>query len=615
MEHGANTDTIRRRDRTLDYRTVEAWRERLEGANPPLFSVFELSRNMAHLRRLMFEQLAETEHTLSDPATPIHPLEAFLVREAITVMRNLSFQQHERRVGFSALSALRRIAHRHADLPRGLNGDFVLEMEHLFLAIGGRARVYTNKRSPIFLMLKGHRAAQARSEDLDRLHRGAKAYMDRYVDGLRPEVIERRRESKRRVIDALGGDWHDWADWSWHIKHAIHDSATLSRVVNLTEAERAGIDLAVRRRVPFGITPHYASLMDVESTRERDHAIRAQVIPARDYVMALSRGRARSDERLDFMGERDTTPVPLIGRRYPMICILKAASTCPQICVYCQRNWEIQDPRCESAFPTKRALKRAIDWISEHDAIIEVLVTGGDPLMLPDEQLDWILGRLASIDHVERVRIGSRIPATLPHRLTTSLVEMLGSYHEPGHRELALVTHVEHAYEATPEMVEAVQRVRRLGISVYNQMVFTVENSRRFEAAATRRLLRLVGIEPYYTFNTKGKRETSGFRVPIARLLQEQKEEARLMPGLVRTDTVVYNLPRLGKNPLTSAQHHALIGILPDGRRVYEFHPWEKKLSLVDTYVGTDVPIGGYLRELERRGEDPANYESIWYYY
>jgi len=200
-------------------------------------------------------------------------------------------------------------------------------------------------------------------------------------------------------------------------------------------------------------------------------------------------------------------------------------------------------------------------------------------------------------------------------RITEDLAEMLASFRKPGLREIALVTHVEHAYEVTPEMVEAVDRLKRRGINVYNQMVFTFENSRRFEAALLRKMLRLAGIDPYYTFNMKGKEETEKLRVPMARLLQEQKEEARLLSGLDRTDEAVYNVPRLGKNYLRAAQHRDLIGILPDGRRVYEFHPWEKKMILQETFVIPDVPILSYLEKLEARGEDPRDYESIWYYF
>ena len=154
-----------------------------------------------------------------------------------------------------------------------------------------------------------------------------------------------------------------------------------------------------------------------------------------------------------------------------------------------------------------------------------------------------------------------------------------------------------------------------IGVSVYNQQVFTFENSRRFETVALRRALRLIGVDPYYTFITKGKEETDYYRVPIARILQERKEEARLFPGLDRTDEPVFNVPRLGKNHLRSWQDHRLIMILPDGRRVYEFHPWEKYITPIPPYNYTDVSIYAYLKRLDEIGEDLSEYSSIWYYY
>ncbi|MBU0698177.1 MAG: KamA family radical SAM protein, partial [Proteobacteria bacterium] len=226
-----------------------------------------------------------------------------------------------------------------------------------------------------------------------------------------------------------------------------------------------------------------------------------------------------------------------------------------------------------------------------------------------------LIYRLSTIKHVERIRIGTRMPVTLPQRITDVLVRNINSFHNPGKREIIIVTHFEHPYEITPQSMEAVQKFRRYGMEVYNQLVYTFFNSRKFEAAALRHKLRLIGVTPYYTFNTKGKEETDDFRVPIARLLQEQKEEARLMPGTVRTDEIVFNVPKLGKNYLRASQHHDIISILPDGRRVYEFHPWEKKLSLADTYVYTDVSIYNYLKRLKAAGENPADYKTIWYYY
>jgi lysine 2,3-aminomutase len=205
---------------------------------------------------------------------------------------------------------------------------------------------------------------------------------------------------------------------------------------------------------------------------------------------------------------------------------------------------------------------------------------------------------------------------TCPMRITADLVSLLARYREPGRREVCIVTHVQHVYEITPETVAAVGRIRSQQISVYNQMVYTFHVSRRFEASALRRLLRLVGIDPYYTFNTKGKDEMQAYRVPIARLMQEQKEEARMLPGMARTDEAVYNVPGAGKNYLRARQHRNLLSILPNGARVYEFHPWEKNITeVLQPYVGLDVPILDYLERLEAHGEDPAAYQTIWYYF
>lgn len=261
-------------------------------------------------------------------------------------------------------------------------------------------------------------------------------------------------------------------------------------------------------------------------------------------------------------------------------------------------------------------IDRAIKWIRNHSSIYEVLITGGDPLAMSDRDLERILSAVAAIPSVERIRIGTRIPVTVPMRITEDLAELLASYRIPSKKQIAVVTHLQHPYELTPDTVLAIERLAKRGIRVYNQLVYTFYTSRRFEAALLRRLLSLIGVDPYYTFNTKGKEETKDYRVPIARVLQEQKEEVRLLPGLARTDSPVYNVPGFGKNYLRAWQHRDMFSILPDGSRLYEFHPWEKNISrITTTYVCKDVPILDYLERLEAIGEDPSDYSTIWYYF
>ena len=313
------------------------------------------------------------------------------------------------------------------------------------------------------------------------------------------------------------------------------------------------------------------------------------------------------------MGEKSTSPVECVTRRYPNILILKPFDACPQICVYCQRNWEITSFNSKST--GKTSVDNAIEWIKENSEVTEVLVTGGDPLSLNNKSIDRILCELSKIERIERIRIGTRMFVTMPFRMNDELMEVLDKYHKPGTREITMVTHFEHTAEITPEVLEAVSKVRRLGISIYNQQVFTYFNSRRFETCYLRKKLKLIGIDPYYTFNTKGKEETKDFRVPIARIEQELKEEARLLPGLVRTDEPVFNVPKLGKSHLRAWQDHEPIMIDKNGCRVFRFYPWESNLVNMKTYIYTDVSIYEYMKRLMNDNEKLDDYASIWNYY
>jgi lysine 2,3-aminomutase len=320
------------------------------------------------------------------------------------------------------------------------------------------------------------------------------------------------------------------------------------------------------------------------------------------------------DTAFDFMGEADTSPIDRVTRRYPMVAILKLAETCPQICVYCQRNWEIRPPRAEAVASTA-SIERALAWFARHPTVVDVLVTGGDPLIVPLEHLASTLERLAALPHILHLRIGSRVPVTMPMGVTEEIAALLGRSISPGRRCVSLVTHVESPLEITPEFVGAVGRLRRHGIGVYNQLVYTVETSRRFQAVATRLALKTAGVDPYYVFYAKGKDEHRSYLVPIARVLQERKEEARLLPGPFRTDEPVFNVPRLGKTHLRADGDRELIGIRGDGRRVYLFHPWEKGIAPTAPWIYVDVSIDRYLRTLEQLGEEIGDYRSVWYYY
>jgi lysine 2,3-aminomutase len=545
----------------------------------------------------------------------IPSLEYILARSSITVFQQLISRRNEKLAGFSLLEYMEELLNQpNGKVSQKPAAGFFSEFEHLLKGIVGKSAIYKEK-PPAFAKHKGRKAALLRSADLSRMARSSQKHMQKYDCGLDNDAVRRRSRNKVRILSFFKATDLEWERWKWHLSNIIRDARTLKQMVRLSDEEYEAITLARQHKIPFGITPYYLSLIDFDSDGMRDRAVRAQVIPSRHYVEKLAASKERRDHSGDFMLESDTSPIDGITRRYPNIVILKPVLTCPQICVYCQRNWEIEDVYSHQAVLSKEKLENALQWIRKTEEINEVLITGGDPLLLSNKRLESMVSRLAAIPHVVRIRIGTRTPVTLPQRITESLVRNLARFHSPGKRELIIVTHFEHPYEITPQSMEAVQKFRRQGLEVYNQQVFTYFNSRKFESCLLRQKLRLIGVTPYYTFNTKGKEETDDFRVPIVRLIQEQKEEARLMPGTVRTDEIVFNVPGLGKNYLKAIQHHDLISILPDGKRLYEFHPWEKKLSLADTYLYKDVSIHDYLQRLKTDGEDIAEYKTIWYYY
>jgi lysine 2,3-aminomutase len=542
-----------------------------------------------------------------------------LLKEAVATLENIISPRNERLAETSALEALWRAA---TTGDAEVADDFIDEFVHLFKAIKGQSDVYPSRfmdgiPPPDFERYMGREAAVMRSDYLDQMGARMSTYLARYPSGLEPEIIARRKEHKKRILAELDASEDEWDDWRWQFRHVFKDKKgfeTIKRIIRIKPIQEQAIELAIENNVPFGVTPHYLHLMDPEPS-EYDYAVRRQVFPPLSYVENMIAHKEDRELAFDFMREHDTSPIELVTRRYPAVAIIKPYESCPQICVYCQRNWEITSPLMPAAQASKERIERALQWFAEHEQMMDVLVTGGDPLVMSDSFVEQIVRRLSEISHVRSIRIATRIPITVPQRVTEELCEIFASYYEVGKQTLCMVTHFEHPYEVTPETAEAIWRVKMHGMHVYNQQVFTFANSRRFETAALRIAIKQIGVDPYYTFNMKGKSEIEDYAVPVARILQERKEEARLLPGIFRTDEPVFNVPFLGKNHLRAWQDHEFIAILPDGRRVYAFHPWEKNIARVKPYLYTDVTIRSYLQKLKDRGEDPEDYRSIWYYY
>ena len=600
------------------------WRE-----NPEIFELLKESEDLQEARQKLFEFSKDLEWKYREGEEKLHKLEYATALEAIKVFNNLISLRNEKITGFSTLDYLWSLAKDNQEISEEVSNSFLEEFIHLFKAMKGKAGISSGWLRPLlekdgikikdFAKIKGKEAGISRSNYLDKLNEKVHNFINRYPSGCDGKLIKEREENRQRILDYFGATINDWNDYYWHLKHIFQDKddlENLKKLVPLTEEDIKAIEIAIENKIPFGITPYYLSLFDFSrSDRKNDYQVRSQVIPPTHYVTLMKEHRKERSYYFDFMGEHDTSPEELITRRYPMISILKPYDTCPQICVYCQRNWEITGPMMPEAVPSKESLDMALDWFAEHSSMKDVLITGGDPLALGDEKIKYIMDRLCQMEHVINIRWGTRTPVTVPMRITDELTKLIGSYIKPGKRNICIVTHIESSAEVTPELAEAVMKFRRQGIYVYNQLVYTLETSRRFQNVAARIAMKKAGVDPYYTFYPKGKEETEDYLVPVARLWQERKEEARLIPGQFRTDEPVFNVPRLGKNHIRAWQDRELIGLNKEGQRIYLWHPWEKRIASVEPYVYKDLPIYKYLQELKKRGENIEEYKTIWYYY
>jgi len=599
-------------DLLIDF-TKEGLLEEMWKAAPAVQQMLQEIVELETARDHFFQYLNDLERSYfnvhSDKPVEMHQVEKNLAKECIRVLKNIIRTENENLTGFSAFEILHNLARNHSDTLASVKKGFLAEF--LFLFRGVHGNLIVAEKVDLFSN-SGQQAGETRSKILDRYSRLLTSSFAKMKSGLDQDIIKSRVKLRNKILNHFGANEGDWSNYKWHLRYVIKDLKILRQLVHLDEDEIRGLELAKKYRIPFHITPYYLSLFNERGRNKFDEGIRAQVIPSITYCENVRRNQIEKTD-MDFMGERSTSPIDAVTRRYPQIVILKPYDTCPQICVYCQRNWEIKE--IDEARITGEKIQAAINWIREDQYITEVLITGGDPLTLNNRMLLQIIQSVAEIGHIERIRIGTRTLVTLPCRWDQEFIDKLAKYNRLGKREICIITHFEYPPEITPEVLQVIGRIRRAGISIYNQLVYTYYNSRQYELCFMRRLMKLSGIDPYYTFNTKGKEETIDFRVPIARIQQERKEEARLQPGIIRTDEPVFNVPKLGKSHLRAWQDHEPVMINPGGERIYRFYPWESRIAMVDDYLYTDISIYDYLKRLHQDGEDINKYRSIWYYF
>ena len=295
-----------------------------------------------------------------------------------------------------------------------------------------------------------------------------------------------------------GASPEEWADWRWQLRNRIRDLDGLERSFLLTDDERE----AVRRHqgsLPVGITPYYADLIARENP---DDPLRKTMIPR------TAEFNAQPWERDDPLGEEDHVAVPGLIHTYRTKVLFLVTDFCATYCRYCTRARMVG---AGEFLPDRKQWKDALEYIRAHEEIDDVLLSGGDPLILSDERLEWLLERLHAIPHVRLIRIGTKLPAVLPQRITQDLADLLGRYHP-----LWMSLHFTHPNELTPEVAAACDRLTRAGIPLQAQTVLLagVNDDRETLVRLLNGLLR-IRVKPYYLHQCDPIRGSAHFKTSV----------------------------------------------------------------------------------------------------
>ena len=541
-----------------------------------------------------------------------------------------------------------------------------------------------------------------------------KQWMKRYPSGLDPRIVKLREENRDRILNIIirmidDGEVNDsnysfedgmsrsqkflkalawWDDYRFHLRFAVRSPEMLNRMLgdSLDPDAMRVLDDAKQAGIPFFVNPYYLSLLHVRVPYfaiGADLAIRHYVLYSKPLVEEF--GNIVAWEKEDQV--RPGTPnaagwlLPShhnIHRRYPEVAIMIPDSmgrACGGLCSSCQRMYDFQSGHLNFNLDT---LKPGTTWIDklvllmeyfENDSQLrDILITGGDALMSSDKTLKQILDAIyymaelkrqknkerpegEKYAEMQRVRLGTRLPAYLPQRITPELANILKEFKERastiGIKQFVIQTHFESPMEITPEVEAAISRLTTAGWTVTNQLVFTTAASRRGHSAKLRQELNKIGILPYYTFTVKGYMENHDSFAPNARAVQEQIEEksiGRIPPKYyptivgfpVEPETITKNISQLQKTaglPFLATDRNVLnlpgvgksltfrvIGITRYGRRILEFnHDGTRIHSPIIEKMGKVViieskSISEYLEQLQGMGEDPDDYAGLYGY-
>ncbi len=350
-------------------------------------------------------------------------------------------------------------------------------------------------------------ANQSLKEEPPSLHK-LKLKRDRSLRINKQLIIESERKEFIKISDT-SADYYlkhfpetnlaQWQDWKWQIRNSITTKHQLRSFIGINKQENDFFSNSTRT-LPFRVTPHYAGTIKNSIYNEQ---LRKCVIPTtKEFLL-------NSFETTDPLNEETDSPLPNLVHRYPDRVLLLVTGFCSTFCRYCTRSRVVAND--QNFHFGKSHLEQAFAYISAHSEIRDVLISGGDPLTLEDETIEYILSNLKKIKHVEFIRIGTKVPVVLPQRITLSLVNILKKYHP-----LFLSIHFTHPAEINPEVAEACARLADAGIPLGSQTVLLkdINDNAEIMKKLMHELLK-IRVRPYYLYQCDPVNGSSHFRTPI----------------------------------------------------------------------------------------------------
>ncbi len=353
---------------------------------------------------------------------------------------------------------------------------------------------------------------------------------DSIPKGTSKENILKFKQNKERILSFFEATEDDWCNWKWQLSHRIDNIEDLVQLIDLDKTEIEAIE-KVGENYRWSISPYYLSLIDDNKL----NPVKLQSIP--------SKFELTSEGEVDPMSEEFTNPAGAITRRYPDRLIINVTNECAMFCRHCQRRRNISSTDCHKP---KSVIQESIDYIRNNPEIRDVLITGGDPLTLSDDSIEWILRELRSIETVEIIRIGTRTPVTMPQRITDDLINIIREYHP-----IYINTHFNHPLEITEESKAACVKLANAGVPLGNQAVLlnNINNDKYVMKLLNQELLKC-RVKPYYIFHAKHVIGTTHFNTSVDDGIEIMEYLRGYTSGLA-IPTYIVNAPNgKGKTPI-----------------------------------------------------------------